>query len=73
MQSAPTEWAMFGAHFLALDYLRARGDADFDTASECLRALVARHRFGPAIFTVGLIGGCAWFHQHILGPLRETT
>ena len=62
---------MFGAHFLALDYLRARGDADADTASECLRALVARHPHGPAIFTVALIGGCAWFHRHILGPLKE--
>ena len=73
MQSAPTEWAMFGAHFLALDYLRARGDADFDTASECLRALVTRHPLGPAIFTTALAGGALWFHRHILGPLKEAT
>lgn len=58
-------------HLLVLDYVRARGEADSDTASECLRDLVARHPVGPTAFTVGLIGGCAWFHHHILGPLKE--
>lgn len=72
-QSAPTEWAMFAAHFVALDYLRARGEADADTASECLRSLVARHQHGPLLFTVALLGGTAWFHRHILRPLREAT
>ena len=71
MKSAPAEWVLFGAHLVALDVIRARGEADFDTASECLRAVVARHRLGPAAFTFGLAIGAAWFHRHILGPLKE--
>lgn len=71
MQSAPTEWLLFGAHLIALDVIRARGEADHDTASEVVRALVARHRLGPAIFTTALAGGALWFHRHILGPLEK--
>jgi hypothetical protein len=70
MQAPSVEWGMAIGHLLVLDYLRARGDADNDTASECLRSIVARHQLGPAAFTVALVGGCAWFHRHILGPLR---
>jgi hypothetical protein len=73
VKSAPAEWVLFGAHLVVLDVIRARGEADFDTASECIRAAVARHRFGPAVFTTALAGGALWFHRHILGPLRETT
>ena len=69
MHSPPVEWTMAVGHLVVLDYLRSRGEADADTASECLRALVARHRLGPAAFTFGLALGTAWFHRHILGPL----
>lgn len=69
MQSPPAEWVLFGAHFAVLDYMRARGEADADTASEVIRDLVARHRHGPALFLLALAGSSAAFAVHILRPL----
>ena len=71
MHSPPLEWSLAVGHLLVLDAIRARGDADLDTASEVVRSLVARHRLGPAIFTTALAGGALWFHRHILGPLER--
>lgn len=71
MQSPRIEWTLFAAHFIALDYLRARGEADSDTASE-----VCRHAFrvdtprGRAAFTATLATGAVLFHRHICKETR---
>ena len=70
MQSPPAEYFLFGLHFAALDYLRARGEADADTLSEVIRDQVARHPAGPAVFLLGLAAASAGFAVHILRPLR---
>lgn len=70
-QSAPTEWAMFAAHFLALDYLRARGEADHDTASECIRSAFRVHTpRGRLAFTATLAAGAVGFWVHICKEQR---
>jgi len=71
MQSPPTEWLLFGAHFVALDWLRAKGDADHDTLSEVVRNAVAKHPRGRAMFTAALAVGAVVLHEHIVRPLRH--
>lgn len=70
MQSPPMEWTLAIGHLAALDYLRARGDADHDTLSEVIRNIVARIPHGEAAFTAVLIGGVFCFRWHILKPLH---
>lgn len=65
MQSPPLEWSLFVAHIAVLDYLRSRGDADHDTASEVARNLIYRHPRGKAVGTVVYIGGAALLYRHI--------
>jgi hypothetical protein len=57
---------LFGAHFVALDYLRARGDADSDTLSEVVRDLTRRHPRGEQIFTASLVLGALALRRHII-------
>lgn len=68
MQSPPLEWTLFAAHFAALDYLRARGEADHDTASEVIRGYVERHPAGRPLFAVGLTVAAVGFYKHICRP-----
>jgi hypothetical protein len=68
MQSPPAEWLLFGAHFVVLDYLRSRGDADSDTLSEVVRDLTKRHPRGEQAFTVALIAGAIALRRHIIRP-----
>lgn len=70
MQSPPKEWLLFGAHFAALDYLRAKGDPDHDTLSEVVRNAVAKHPRGRVVFTAVLAVGAVVLHEHIVRPLR---
>lgn len=37
MQSPPAEWVLGIGYLAVLDYLRARGEADGNTLSECTR------------------------------------
>lgn len=68
MQSPKVEWTLFVAHFAVLDYIRARGEADHDTASEVIRGYVDSHPAGRAIFTTALTGAAVIFWRHILRP-----
>lgn len=70
MQSPPAEWLIFGAHFVALDYLRHKGDGDGDTLSEVTRNLVAKHPRGRVLFSAALAVGAVALHEHIVRPLR---
>jgi hypothetical protein len=71
MQSPPKEWLLFGAHFVALDYLRSLGDADHDTLSEVVRNTVAAHPRGRLLFAAALAVGGIVLHEHIVRPLRH--
>lgn len=62
MQSPPLEWTLAIANLAALDYLRARGDADADTLSECVRPWAERH---PVAFTAACVAVPAWFWCHV--------
>jgi hypothetical protein len=66
MQSPSAEWLLAIGYLGMLDYLRSRGEADFDTLSEVTRAAVYRHRHGKAAFTVGLAVGAVALHRHIV-------
>lgn len=70
MQSPRAEWALGIGYLAILDYLRARGDADGDTASECVRELVERHPRGQLAFTAAVVLGAFAFHRHIIHPSR---
>ena len=65
MQSPHAEWpALIGA-LAFVDYLRARGEADGDTASEVLRDTFARHPQGRHLFTLTWAAFAFWFWRHI--------
>lgn len=66
MQSPPAEWAVLVGSLAAIDYLRSRGEADGDTASEVLRGYVYRHRLGPIVFSLVLFGGAELLRRHII-------
>ena len=68
MQSPPLEWTLAIGHLAALDYIRARGEADSDTLSEVIRGYVDSHPAGRAIFTTALTGAAVIFWRHILRP-----
>jgi hypothetical protein len=65
MQSPPLEWTIFAAHFAVLDYIRARGDADKDTASEVVRDLIDRHPAGRIVGTAVYATGAVALYRHI--------
>lgn len=66
MHSPPAEWSLLAAYFIALDVLRARGETDRDTLSECVREGFRIHTpRGRALFTVTLAAGAVAFHRHI--------
>lgn len=69
MQSPPVEWTLGIAYLATLDYIRARGEADDDTLSECVRNVVARHPSGRHLFAAGLALGGVVFYRHIVDPL----
>lgn len=66
MHSPSAEWSLAIGHLAVLDYLRSRGDADNDTASEVLRDWTMRHPAGPAVFSAVWFGFALWFWRHIL-------
>lgn len=68
MQSPPLEWTLGIGYLAALDYVRSRGEADNDTLSECVRAVVRRHPLGDHIFAAGLAVGAVVLHRHICKP-----
>lgn len=71
MKSPPVEWTLLGAYAVILDVVRAKGEADHDTLSECVRNVVARHPLGPHAFAAGLALGAVALHRHIVGPLTR--
>ena len=72
MKSPRIEWTLGIGYLALLDYIRSRGEADGDTASEVLRDLIARHPYGRPLFVATLIAGGVAFHQHIDKPLRRS-
>lgn len=72
MKSPGIEWTLGAGYLALLDYIRARGEADGDTASECIRDLIAKHPHGQLLFTGALIAGGVAFHRHITKPLNRT-
>lgn len=71
MKSPAIEWSLGIGYLAALDYLRARGEADSDTLSEVCRDLVARHPLGHHALALALAAGSIAFHRHIVQPLKE--
>lgn len=71
MQSPPVEWALGIGYLALLDVIRARGEADGDTASEVVREAVSRHPAGRLMFTASVALGALAFHRHIVGPLAR--
>ena len=71
MQSPPAEWVLGIGYLAILDAIRAKGEADGDTLSECVREWVDRHPRGEAIFTGAVILGGYVLHRHIVDPLRK--
>lgn len=71
MQSPAAEWTLGIGYLLALDYIRARGDADDDTLSEVVRGIVAKHPLGSHALAAALVAGSYAFHRHIVVPLKE--
>lgn len=66
MRSPSAEWSLLAGYFIALDVLRARGEADADTLSECLRDGFRVHTpRGRTLFTATLAAGAVAFHRHI--------
>lgn len=72
MKSPPAEWALGIGYLAVLDLIRAHGEADQDTLSECLRAVVARHPNGHHLFAAAVAVSAYAFHRHICDPLKET-
>jgi hypothetical protein len=65
MNSPPAEWTVLIGALALLDYIRSRGEADGDTASEVIRDLTRRHPSGDLFLGAGLAVGAVWFHRHI--------
>lgn len=70
MKSPAVEWTLGIGYLAFLDYVRARGEADGDTASEVVRELVARHPIGRPAFAAVVAAGAYAFHRHIVNPLN---
>lgn len=68
MHSPPIEWTVLIGSLAAIDYVRARGEADADTLSEVVRDVVQRHPHGHRIFAVGLTVGGVSLYRHICRP-----
>lgn len=71
MQSPPAELVtdIFGC--LVKNAIRGAGEADSDTISEQVRALVVRHPYGrPLLYLVTAAVAVGWV-QHIDKPLRR--
>lgn len=73
MQSPHAEWALLAGsvvlHVGVLDYLRARGEADGDTLSECLAVWFRTDLpAGRATFAVVAFGATAGLVRHICKP-----
>lgn len=71
MQSPRAEWALGIGYLVAVDIIRAHGEADHDTLSEVVRDLVERHPLGSQILGASLAFGGWAFHRHIVNPLRR--
>ena len=65
MQSPRVEWVLGIGYLAAVDLIRARGEADGDTLSECTRDLIERHPAGRAAFTLGYIVGAVALWRHL--------
>lgn len=70
MKSPPAEWALGIGYLAAIDIIRAHGEADSDTLSECIRDVVARHPHGQRFLAVALLAGAVTFFRHIVNPLN---
>jgi hypothetical protein len=66
MQSPRIEWTLGIGYLVAVDALRARGEADGDTLSEVVRELIYRHPLGRAAFTLGYAAGAYVLHRHFV-------
>jgi hypothetical protein len=75
VQSPSKEWTVivgsFAFQFAALDWMRSRGDADFDTFSECVRAGVAKIPHGEVVLAALLAAPAVGFWHHICKPLHQ--
>lgn len=71
MKSPGAEWVLGIGYLAAIDYIRARGEADDDTLSEVIRGHVAKHPHGERLFAAALLTSGIWFHHHITTPLKE--
>lgn len=55
---------------LMKNLIRAFGEADQDTISEQIRALVGHHQYGKTVFGAACVVVPVVFYRHIVGPLR---
>jgi len=69
MQSPPAELGTDLLAVLLKNTIRSLGEADQDTISEQIRALVERYPHGRAILAGALVVLPAAFYRHIVGPL----
>lgn len=65
MQSPRVEWTLGIGYLAVVDYVRARGDADGDTLSECVRDLIDAHPHGRIMFTTAYLAGAIALWRHI--------
>lgn len=66
MKSPRAEWSLLVAYFIALDVMRARGEADSDTLSECARESFRVHTpRGRIAWRFALVGGGLLLDRHI--------
>lgn len=71
MHSPKAEWSLLAAYFVALDVMRARGEADADTLSEVIRnGCRVDTRTGRLAFTATLAASAVAFHRHICKETR---
>ena len=70
MKSPGAEWVLGIGYLAAIDIIRAKGDPDDDTISECLRAVVERHPQGQRMLAAALVVGGVGFYKHICDPLK---
>jgi hypothetical protein len=66
MQSPRAEWVLAIGHLAVLDYLRARGEADSDTLSECVRDIIDGHPLGRVAFTATYATGAFVLWRHLV-------
>lgn len=66
MHSPRIEWTLGVGYLAVLDYVRARGEADGDTASEVIRELMDRHPLGRVAFTATYTAGAIALWRHLV-------